>query len=156
MLFLRCVRACLAIVGGVLCVLNARMSAAQGPIIADHTCTKIQAIPTFWIDQAKTQFRVTYGHTSHGSQPISGMGVLRDDASYSGLYDFNTNGAIEAGTLSLADRTPSGDLWSYLASMCAHGRWNAAHPGSTSLCRCMSDQENSQVPLNTTLIYLMR
>jgi uncharacterized repeat protein (TIGR01451 family) len=38
------------------------------------------------------------------------MGVLRADVSYGGLYDFNTNGAIEAGTLSLADRTPSGDL----------------------------------------------
>jgi len=37
------------------------------------------------------------------------MGVL-DDQTPSGLYDFNTNGAVQVGVLSLADRTPAGDL----------------------------------------------
>jgi uncharacterized repeat protein (TIGR01451 family) len=89
---------------------KAQSGAASQPIIADHTTTDLSTIPEYWIEQAKANLRVSYGHTSHGSQPISGMVVLRADVSYGGLYDFNTNGAIEAGTLSLADTTPSGDL----------------------------------------------
>jgi uncharacterized repeat protein (TIGR01451 family) len=83
---------------------------ASQPVIIDHTSTNLSKIPEYWIEQAKALLRVSYGHTSHGSQPVSGMGVLRGDVSYGGLYDFNTNGAIEAGTLSLADSTPTGDL----------------------------------------------
>ena len=86
---------------------------AQQAIIIDHTCTDLSKIPDYWIEQAKEQLRLSYGHTSHGSQPVSGMGVLRDDPSYGGLYDFNTSGAIVSGTLSLDDYTPSGDLGHY-------------------------------------------
>jgi uncharacterized repeat protein (TIGR01451 family) len=89
---------------------TAHSGAASQPIIIDHTCTNLSEIPDNWIEQAKALLRLSYGHTSHGSQPISGMGVLMDDPSYGGLYDFNTNGAIEPDTLSLADYTPSGDL----------------------------------------------
>jgi hypothetical protein len=84
--------------------------AASQPIIADHTATDLSKIPEYWIKQAKALLKVSYGHTSHGSQPISGMDVLMADLSRGGLYDFNKNGAIETGTLSLADTTPSGDL----------------------------------------------
>jgi uncharacterized repeat protein (TIGR01451 family) len=89
---------------------TAQSGAASQAIIIDHTCTDLSEIPDYWIEQAKALLRVSYGHTSHGSQPISGMGVLMDDPSYSGLYDFNTNGAVEPDTLSLADYTPTGDL----------------------------------------------
>ena len=88
----------------------AQSGAASQPVIIDHTCTDLSEIPAYWIEQAKGLLGVSYGHTSHGSQPISGMGVLMDDPSTSGLYDFNTNSAVEPDTLSLADRTPSGDL----------------------------------------------
>ncbi|MDY6877358.1 MAG: DUF11 domain-containing protein [Chloroflexota bacterium] len=89
---------------------RAKSSQAQQPIIIDHTCTDLSQIPEYWIEQAKAQLRLSYGHTSHGSQPVSGMNVLMNDPSHGGLYDFNTNGAIVPDTLSLADRTPSGDL----------------------------------------------
>ncbi len=89
---------------------RAESSQAQQPIIADHTCMDLSEIPENWIEQAKQNLRLSYGHTSHGSQPVSGMGVLMADPSYGGLYDFNTNGAIVSGTLSLANSTPSGDL----------------------------------------------
>jgi len=79
-------------------------------IIIDHTCTDLSKIPQHWIEQAKAQHRICYGHTSHGSQPVTGMTVLEGDPSNNGLYDFNTNGAIEAGVLSLANGNPSGDL----------------------------------------------
>lgn len=83
---------------------------AQQAIIIDHTNTDLSQIPDYWIEQAKALLRVSYGHTSHGSQPISGMGVLMADPLSGGLYDFNTNGAVVSDTLSVADYTPSGDL----------------------------------------------
>jgi uncharacterized repeat protein (TIGR01451 family) len=76
-------------------------------IIIDHRNTDISQVPSSWIATAKEQFRLSYGHTSHGSQLVSGMGAL---ASGNALYAYNTNGAIQAGVLSLADYTPSGDL----------------------------------------------
>ncbi len=88
-----------------------QVQAAQTqPIIIDHNCTDLSKIPDYWIGQAKAQLRLSYGHTSHGSQPVSGMHVLMNDPANGGLYDFNTNGAIVSSTLSLDDYTPSGDL----------------------------------------------
>ena len=80
------------------------------PIIIDHNCTDLSKIPDYWIEQVKAQLRLSYGHTSHGSQPVSGMHVLMNDSANGGLYDFNTNGDIVSNTLSLDDYTPSGDL----------------------------------------------
>ena len=78
--------------------------------IIDHNSTDLSQVPENWIEQAKAQHRVSYGHTSHGSQPISGMGALMADPSNVGLYNLNTNGAIQAGVLSISDQTPDGDL----------------------------------------------
>ena len=108
--FVLALLATLGRVAAVSATTRAEDSQTQQAIIIDHTCTDLSQIPEYWIEQAKAQLRLSYGHTSHGSQPVSGMGVLRGDPSYGGLYDFNTNGAIVSGTLSLADRTPSGDL----------------------------------------------
>ena len=56
---------------------------AQEAIIIDHKCTKIEAIPAYWIDQAK-QLTIHYAHTSHGSQVISGALLLeQQDTFYS-------------------------------------------------------------------------
>jgi hypothetical protein len=68
------------------------------PIIAGHTCTRINFIPDYYIQKAKSDYRIAYCHTSHGSQIVSGMGVLRDDSS---LYSFNHEGSD--GALSLHD-----------------------------------------------------
>jgi len=85
-------------------------SVIQDAVIIDHTCTDLDSIPSEWIDQAKNRLRVSYGHTSHGSQIITGMEVLRDNLSSGGLYDFTTDGSVAAGNLSIADYTPQGDL----------------------------------------------
>jgi len=74
-------------------------------IIIDHLCTNIDKVPKNWIKQAKSEFRIAYGHTSHGSQIISGMKVLM---SQSGLFAFDYDGTGDA--LSLHDRIPAGDL----------------------------------------------
>jgi hypothetical protein len=81
-------------------------ASAQGPIMIDHTCTDLSRVPDTWIKAAKAQFKVSYGHTSHGSQIISGMNLIKRGPG--SLYWFDHNGT--AGGLSLHDRTPSGDL----------------------------------------------
>jgi hypothetical protein len=79
-------------------------------IIIDHNCTDISKIPSSWISAARNQLRCSYGHTSHGSQLITGMTVLENDSAYGSDYAFNTSGAVTAGVLSIADRVPYGDL----------------------------------------------
>ncbi len=83
--------------------------AGPGPIIADHTTTRIGEIPAQWIEQARAALRVGYGHTSHGSQIISGMGELVGGA-YGSLHGFNTNGEVTPGVLSIHDNFEPGDL----------------------------------------------
>jgi hypothetical protein len=80
------------------------------PLVADHTVADqvdLQSIPVYYIDRAKQILRLSYGHTSHGSQIVAGMNYIRNKDS---RFAYNTNGAITAGVLSLADYTPSGDL----------------------------------------------
>jgi len=79
--------------------------ATEEPIIIGHTCTDITHLPKYWVDNAKNQFRISYGHTSHGSQIVSGMEVLMVK---SDIYSFNHDGNDRA--LSLHDKKPSGDL----------------------------------------------
>jgi hypothetical protein len=79
---------------------------AQAPIIIDHTCTDLSKVPATWIEAAKTQFKMSYGHTSHGSQIVSGMNLIKGGPGYP--YWFDHDGT--AGGLSLHDNTPSGDL----------------------------------------------
>jgi hypothetical protein len=79
-------------------------------IIVNHNCTDITKIPKSWINKAKNNLRCSYGHTSHGSQLITGMQAYMNDSAYGSQYAFNTDGSIHAGVLSLADNTPAGDL----------------------------------------------
>ena len=75
-------------------------------IIIDHDCTDLSKIPTEWIVQAKDTFNLSYGHTSHGSQIVTGMSLLRGEPNSLYWYD---NAGTDGG-LSLHDYTPSGDL----------------------------------------------
>lgn len=56
-------------------------------LIIGHTCTDISKIPVRWTNKARKQFRVWYGHTSHGSQITSGMRAMNK-----GAFRFNTRG----------------------------------------------------------------
>ena len=95
----------LLIVAGV-ALFSFNHAAADDPIIADHDCTRLLRIPTCRIEQAKTQFKMSYGHTSHGSQIISGMNLIKDPPG--SLYWWDYAGTL--GGLSLHDGTPPGDL----------------------------------------------
>lgn len=79
---------------------------AQGQaLVIDHTCTDIGKIPAAYIEKAKGGFNVAYGHTSHGSQIVAGMGALR--SANPSLFGF---GRDKSGGLSFLDATPQGDL----------------------------------------------
>ncbi len=78
------------------------------PLIIDHTCTDIGKVPRYWIGKAKTDFKISYGHTSHGSQIVTGMNTLLQ--TMGSLYAFNHDGS--SGALSLHDYEPDGDLGS--------------------------------------------
>ena len=90
----------------VFCFLAAASQPLLGQgIIIDHTCTDISKVPTDWINTAKGLFRLSYRHTSHGSQIVSGMQVLMGQSPF---YSYNQDGS--GGALSLHDYEPSGDL----------------------------------------------
>jgi len=91
----------------ILPVMTPPVMAADQPIIIDHTCTDLSQIPQERIDLAKQNLRLAYGHTSHGSQIVTGMEVLTWS---SDLYAFNWDG--DGGALSLYDTVPEGDLGS--------------------------------------------
>ncbi|HEX2945842.1 MAG TPA: hypothetical protein VHT96_07785 [Clostridia bacterium] len=42
-------------------------------MIIGHTCTKLGLIPEKWVEKAKEELHIAYGHTSHGSQLVGGM-----------------------------------------------------------------------------------
>jgi len=49
-------------------------------ILADHnTVAAFEDIPTAFINSVKNKFRIFYGHTSHGSQIVSGMALVRSE-----------------------------------------------------------------------------
>ncbi len=75
-------------------------------IVADHTCTDIEKVPADFIGKSKALLKVAYGHTSHGSQIVSGMQAL--GRSNPALFGFDPDGSD--GNLSLRDGTPEGDL----------------------------------------------
>ena len=94
--------------------------AASTPIqalIIDHTTADIWQIPETAIAQAKATLHIAYGHTSHGSQLISGMGVssgaeldafMTDNGATPGTYLWNASGT--GGALDLRDSPFSGAL----------------------------------------------
>jgi hypothetical protein len=61
------------------------------PIVANHQCIHRNDIPFAWIEAAKTDLRIWYGHTSHGSQITTGMNNLHG---YVGdLFGYNAAGS---------------------------------------------------------------
>lgn len=87
-------------------------------VVVDHLCTDLSLIPEQAIINAKQTLHIAYGHTSHGSQLISGMNELEnymatiDDRS-PGLYAWN-DGPAE-GNLDLDDGAMDGDVGYYPA-----------------------------------------
>jgi hypothetical protein len=75
------------------------------PLIVNHANTGISAVPDEYVTTAKTMFKIAYGHTSHGSQIVTGMGVLEGQDS---LFSYRADGSGES--LYLNEGLLSGDL----------------------------------------------
>jgi hypothetical protein len=89
------------------------------PIIIDHNCAFLEPIPVSAILQARDSLHIAYGHTSHGSQLMTGMTALaQQDTSlvgYKGDYycwgdyaDFDPHDCID-----IDDNFRPGDLGHY-------------------------------------------
>jgi hypothetical protein len=66
---------------------DADSTTTSGSII-DHACTQLDRVPAEWITAAKRDLRIAYGHTSHGSQIVTGIEALRH--SRGSLLDFTS------------------------------------------------------------------
>lgn len=78
-----------------LCFFLALLSAflpAAGAVIVDHRHTDLTRVPSEWIDQARAQLRVTYGHTSHGSQLVTGIMASRGEEGSAYYFTYSTYG----------------------------------------------------------------
>ena len=92
------------------------VAAASAPIIVDHAGTDLTKIPRSWMEAAKSNLHIAYGHTSHGSQLTTGMTGLVAFINGGGLglsfpsnfFAWNNGGT--GGTLDLRDSPFSGAL----------------------------------------------
>jgi len=75
----------------------------QHAIIINHTCTNLPQIPEAWVTAAKDNLHIAYGHTSHGSQIITGMDGLDAFMGGTGLYTWNDGPA--ANHLDIGEHT---------------------------------------------------
>lgn len=76
-------------------------------IIVNHNCIKLSDIPQEWIEEAKDNLHIAYGHTSHGSQITGGMAVLDEFMGGNDLYIYNDGGT--GGALDLQEGDGYGD-----------------------------------------------
>lgn len=106
---------------------------STGAIVADHTRTG--TIPDAAVNLAKANLHIAYGHTSHGSQLITGMNALADANSLYAWNNGGTNGALDlregiSGASDLGN--PNFTAWetatrSYLGTVNGSGR-GSNHP----------------------------
>ena len=75
-------------------------------ILVDHQSIDLKKIPLDWIKKAKSTLHIAYGHTSYGSQLITGMDVIESEIGDPYLWN---NGTLE-GSLDIRDAIMSGDL----------------------------------------------
>ena len=76
-------------------------------IIINHTSTDISKVPSYWIARAREMFNISYGHTSHGSQIVTGMGLLMAESHAFDYFD-DYGASPRKGNLSIWDGRMAG------------------------------------------------
>lgn len=98
---------CAALIAGLSFEPAALGAERSEPLIVDHLCVSLEEIPRQAVQDAIDNLVIAYGHTSHGSQLVTGMDslpvFLGDD-----LYMWSYDGAN--GTLELRDKAMPYDL----------------------------------------------
>jgi len=78
-----------------LVALLAGSAAVAAPIIADHSSVQaFESIPDSTITAIGTAYRFFYGHTSHGSQIMTGLGMVEDEDPFYAqpyFYEYGTD-----------------------------------------------------------------
>lgn len=70
------------------------VTASQGQILIDHTCTNLNSVPASWISRAAADLHIAYNHTSHGSHIISGMNAVEGFPAYGSTYEWSDDGSV--------------------------------------------------------------
>ena len=63
-------------------------------LIVDHRHTDLGRVPQAWIEEARARLRVAYGHTSHGSQLVTGLEAMRGEPGSAYYYDDSGYGYV--------------------------------------------------------------
>ncbi|MCG8697181.1 MAG: DUF5018 domain-containing protein, partial [Bacteroidales bacterium] len=95
------------------------VNASSSSNIIDHNCINLSDIPLEWIDKAKADLNIGYGHTSHGSQITTGMNALESFFT-DGTYDWSHGG----GTNQLHLFEGSGYAGGYLDHDVGYNGWD--------------------------------
>ncbi|MCK4663643.1 MAG: T9SS type A sorting domain-containing protein [Bacteroidales bacterium] len=102
-----------------LIVIAAITTKGQQAIVIDHNCIDLSKIPNEWIDSSKTKLFIGYGHTSHGSQLISGMNAIESFFT-DGTYNWSHSGGTDELHLFEGDGYGEG----YLDHDCGYSGWD--------------------------------
>ncbi|MDD5131533.1 MAG: T9SS type A sorting domain-containing protein [bacterium] len=77
-------------------VLILSASAYGASKVIDHNCVNLSTIPSAWVDKARQDLHIAYGHTSHGSQLTTGMtGLVIFKGSSYAYNSGGTGGALD-------------------------------------------------------------
>lgn len=81
-------------------------------VINHNSVAAFDQIPSQWIEQAKQMFRLSYGHTSHGSQIVTGLEMLSSENSF---FDYTTgaDGFLCDGCINGADDLGNPDFYTW-------------------------------------------
>lgn len=77
----------------ILLLLSVDVANADYRVLVDHTSTDVSKIPADVIAQVKSDLKIAYQHTSHGSQLITGMNALAAYPDFGDRYEWSDNGA---------------------------------------------------------------
>jgi len=116
----------------------------EGAIVADHAAAdSFPDIPRAAIDRARESFRVFFGHTSHGSQIVTGLGMLTH-----GNAHLRVN--VGLGALALAESegdlgTRGDTLWADATQIVLRRRRSPHNVVMWSWCGGMSENNDSGI-----------
>ncbi|MFO8233842.1 MAG: hypothetical protein R6U04_00360 [Bacteroidales bacterium] len=130
---------------------------SQESILINHHSIVLDKIPMEWVDSAKANLHIGYGHTSHGSQLATGMNALKSYFS-DGRFDWSNSDV--PGNLHMFE----GDLWSqdgWLGLDCGADGWDDetreyldAHPDCNVIIWSWCGYINTVVDRNVLTHYL--
>lgn len=97
----------LIVLAVVMVTLSLAGEVGSAPIIIDHTCTDLSKIPLPWLEAAKTNLRISYRHSSHGSQLVTGIFGISDTMGAPYNFSYYAGATFEPGYF-LTDGFPKG------------------------------------------------